>query len=41
MMKAPSVVTMLQTIFTKPYKGWQVEFDGDTKHWGLRLTRKW
>src|SRR5207247_9514252 len=28
-------------IFTKPYRGWQMEIDADTKHWGFRLTRKW
>ena len=28
-------------IFTKPYKGWQVEIDADTRHWGFRLTRTW
>ncbi len=28
-------------IFTRPYRGWQIELDGGTKHWGFRLTRKW
>jgi len=28
-------------IFTRRYRGWQVELDGDSKYWGLRLTREW
>ncbi len=27
-------------IFTKPYKGWQIEFTGDGKWFGLSLSRK-
>ena len=26
-------------IFTKPYRGWHLELEGDTRHWGFRLTR--
>jgi membrane-associated phospholipid phosphatase len=26
-------------LFTRPYKGWQVEFTGDGKFYGFRLTR--
>ncbi len=28
-------------IFAKPYKGWQIEADTDSKYWGLRLTHSW
>jgi membrane-associated phospholipid phosphatase len=27
-------------IFTKPYKSWQVSVEGDTKRFGVRLTRQ-
>jgi membrane-associated phospholipid phosphatase len=27
-------------IFTKPYKGWKVSGEGDTKGFGVRLTRQ-
>ena len=28
-------------IFTRPYKGWQVQAEGDTKYLGIRLSRNW
>ena len=28
-------------IFTKPYKGWQVQAEGDSKYLGIRLSRSW
>lgn len=28
-------------IFTKPYKGWRVQADGDSKYIGLRIERAW
>jgi len=27
-------------LFTKPYKGWQIEFTGDGKYYGFRLSRE-
>ncbi len=27
-------------IFTKPYKGWQIEFDADGKWYGIKFSRK-
>jgi membrane-associated phospholipid phosphatase len=28
-------------IFTKPYKGWQIQADADGKYFGIRLSRAW
>jgi len=28
-------------IFTRPYKGWQAQVEGDTKYIGLRVSRSW
>lgn len=28
-------------IFTKPYKGWNVQLEGDAKYYGIRLSRSW
>ena len=28
-------------IFTRPYKGWQVQADADGKYFGFRLSRAW
>ena len=28
-------------IFTRPYKGWHVQLEGDSKYIGFRLTRPW
>jgi membrane-associated phospholipid phosphatase len=28
-------------IFTKPYRGWQVQADADGKYFGVRLSRSW
>ena len=28
-------------IFTKPYRGWQIRIDADTRHGGVSLTREW
>jgi len=28
-------------IFTRPYKGWNVQIEGDSKYLGLRLSRNW
>jgi membrane-associated phospholipid phosphatase len=28
-------------IFTRPYKGWNVQADADGKYWGIRLSRSW
>jgi membrane-associated phospholipid phosphatase len=28
-------------LFTRPYKGWTIQLEGDTKHCGIRLKRSW
>ena len=28
-------------IFTRPYKGWQVQVDADAHYYGMRLSRSW
>ena len=28
-------------IFTRPYKGWRVQLEGDSKYYGFRLSRAW
>ncbi len=28
-------------IFTRPYKGWDVQADCDGKYWGVRVSRSW
>ena len=28
-------------IFTRPYKGWQVQAEGDAHYFGIRLNRNW
>lgn len=28
-------------IFTRPYKGWRVQLEGDAKYLGVRLSRSW
>lgn len=28
-------------VFTKPYEGWEVQVDGDSRNWGFRVSRRW
>jgi membrane-associated phospholipid phosphatase len=28
-------------LFTRPYKGWEVQVEGDARYLGIRLSRKW